>query len=85
MEVAGLIGFYFPSQTIISDVNNCEPGIVHIKRETQNNPAGDYATCITFHSYAYNPQIVIKWDGTMYIRPDNKENSTWHKIAQQDA
>lgn len=81
--VAGLIQFNFPSLSIISDVNNCEPGIVHIKKETLNNPAGDFATCITFHSNAYNPQIVIKWDGTTYIRHDNKENSTWYKMISQ--
>lgn len=80
--VAELIHFTFP--TIIgalSDVNLANSGIAHVNGTTMNNPAQDVGTCITLKSIAYMPQIIIKWDNTIFVRFDNKETSNWVKLT----
>lgn len=85
LQVAELIHFTFP--TIIgelSDVNRANSGIAHVSKTTMNNPAQDHGTCITLKSISYMPQIIIKWDNTIFVRFDNKETSPWKKILTED-
>ena len=80
--MAELIHFTFP--TIIgtlSDVNLANSGIAHVNNTTMNNPAQDFGTCITLKSISYMPQIIIKWDNTIFVRFDNKETSGWVKLT----
>lgn len=80
--MAELIHFTFP--TIIgelSDVNLANSGIAHVSKTTMNNPAQDYGTCITLKSISYMPQIIIKWDNTIFVRFDNKEDTKWVKLT----
>ena len=80
--VAELIHFTFPTiNGILSDVNLANSGIAHVNGDTMNNPAQDVGTCITFKSTAYMPQIIIKWDNTIFVRFDNKEDSKWVKLT----
>ena len=85
-ELEELIGFKFPCfyNNEITDVNNAKSGTVHINKNTLNNPANDVATLITFPSEAYFPQIIIKWDNTIFYRYDNKESVAWKKINGND-
>lgn len=80
--MAGLINFTLPTiDGILGDVNLAKSGITHVNATTLNNPAEDVATCITFKAPAYMPQIIIKWDNTIFVRFDNKEDSKWVKLT----
>ena len=82
----GLMKFRFPcfSNNEITDVNNAKSGTIHINEGTLNNPANDVATLITFPSGAYSPQIIIKWDNTIFYRYNNTESVAWKKINGND-
>ena len=80
--MAELIHFTFPTiNGALSDVNLANSGIAHVNRDTMNNPAQDFGTCITLKSISYKPQIIIKWDNTIFVRFDNKEDSKWVKLT----
>ena len=84
-DVAELIHFTFPTITgLLSDVNLANSGIGYVNNTTMNNPAQDFGTCITFKSTAYMPQIIIKWDNTIFVRFDNKQTSSWKKILTEN-
>lgn len=83
--MAGLIHFTFPTIIgVLSDVNLANSGIAHVNGDTMNNPAQDFGTCITLKSISYMPQIIIKWDNTIFVRFDNKEASPWKKILTEN-
>lgn len=83
--MAELINFTFPTiNGVLSDVNLANSGIAYVNETTMNNPAQDYGTCITLKATAYMPQIIIKWDNTVFVRFDNKETSSWKKILTEN-